>query len=345
MENYELQIEDIKLIEELIKTTTSIETLYGKMYELEISQRKDSEEFKKIVDYLKIALDVENQMYKDCCLSYSKCVALVDYIFQEKLPSKYMDDVDSIMTQSYDHKVIKRILNVLIDKIISDCEGMKEMLPRDLLDLIEQLGIPNHEAMISQTIYSGVELQKAFEKDTINGFLALLQEEIEKEKNDYYRNSLIGSKYFTSFINKDVEEGLIKNNFEIPRTCYLNSRFVAELTQTDLELYFFLKNTYGVKESVRHILEVLEIKDEDYDNPQKAISSILRQCLIRAIFLLMSDDVISDVNYEFHEFIENKEYIKEHLKDHISEEAVIKCFKAVSNDRSKSYVLSLGDNI
>lgn len=342
MEKYRLQTQDFELIEKLTKTTTSIETLYKKMYDLEINGKKETEDFKKIVDYLKIAIDVESKMYQDSSLSYQRCIALADYILQDKLPDSFLDDVESIMTQDYSNRVLRRILNILVHKIISDYESVKEMLPTELLDLMFQLGISNPDKMVTQAIYSSIELQKAFEKDTLNGYLVFLQEFINKKDYEAFKEDLIRSKYNTSFINKIIEEDMISNNFDIPETFYLNSKFVADITQTDLKLYGLLKNSYGVKESTKQISEVIEMKDEDYNNPKSATTSILRQCLMRASFLLMSDEVISDINYEFHEFIENEKYLNRHPDDHISERLIINCFKSIKRDKSKQVVLSLG---
>lgn len=340
MKKYKLVNKDFEWLERITQTTISIEALYKKMYDLEINGQKDTEEFSTLMEYLTIAIDVEDKVYNDANLNYSKCVALTEYIINDKLPSEYLNDTESIMLQDYNNRVSRRILNILMHKVISDYNSVKEVLPRELIGVMEQLGMPNPEQLVSQAIYSSVELQKAFEKDILNGFLAFLQEFINKKDYYSFRKYLVRSKYNTAFINKDTEIDMRNNRFEIPETFYTNSSFIADLTQTDLELFELLKNSYGTREANQQISEIIEMNDMDYSDPTKATTSILRQCLMRAAFLLMSDEVISDINYEFHQFIEDKNYLERHHKDRISEQIVVSCFRGIKKDRNKPSVLS-----
>lgn len=342
MDKYILNSSDFELINNLIKTTSSLDTLYKKMYELEINDKKQTEEYQKLLDYLNISLEVEDKLYSEANLSYSRCIAIVNFILNKKLPDKFLNDVESIMQQDYSNRVLRRILSVLVHKILEDYENIKEMLPNEIIDLMHQIGMPNPDKVVSHAIYSSIELQKAFEKDTLNGFLVFLQEFIDGKDYRFYKNDLISAKYNTAFINKSIESEMVNNKFEIPETFYVNSRFVADITQTDLELYNLLKNLYGVKESTKQISEIIELGDMDYSNSKKAITSILRQCLMRANFLLMSDEAISDVNYEFHEFVEDKKYLDRHPHDRISEQLIVNCFKAIKKDKNKPCVLSFG---
>lgn len=342
MEKYKLVSEDYKWLERIIQTTTSIETLYKKLFDLEIKGQKDTEEYKQIMDYLSIAIDVEDKVYEEANLNYYKCIALADHIIDDRLPEKFLNDTESIMQQDYNNRVLRRILNVLVHKVLSDYDSIREMLPNELIELMKQLGMPNPDELVSKAIYSSIELQKAFEKDTFNGFLAFLQEFINKKDYNSFKEHLIRSKYNTAFINKNIEIDMRSNKFEIPETFYANARFIADLIQVDLDLFYVLKNSYGVKESTKQISEIIEMSDLDYGDTTKATTSILRQCLMRASFFLMSDEVISDVNYEFHEFVENKKYLERHQNDHISEQLVINCFRGIKKDRNKPSVLSLG---
>lgn len=342
MEKYKLTNEDYKWLERIIQTTISIETLYKKLFNLEITVQKDSEEYKKVMDYLSIAIDVEDKAYEDADLSYYKCIALADYIINDRISEKFLNDTESIMQQDYNNRVLRRILNNLVHRILSDYDSIREMLPNELVELVKQLGMPNPDELVSKAIYSDIELQKAFEKDTFNGFLTFLQEFIDKKEYNFFKEHLIRTKYNTAFINKNIEIDMRSNKFEIPETFYENARFVADLIQIDLDLFYILKNSYGANESTKQISEIIEMSDLDYGDTTKATTSILRQCLMRASFLLMSDEVISDVNYEFHEFVENKKYLDRHKNDHISEQLVINCFRGIKKDRNKPSVLSLG---
>ena len=65
MEKYKLVNENYNWLKRIIQITTSIETLYKKLFILEINGQKDTEEYKKTMDYLSIALDVEDNVYEE----------------------------------------------------------------------------------------------------------------------------------------------------------------------------------------------------------------------------------------------------------------------------------------
>ena len=135
---------------------------------------------------------------------------------------------------------------------------------------------------------------------------------------------------------------MIENNFNIPKDLYINSRFVADLVQMELSLYEFLKVSYGVKICTQQISELLEMQDIDYNDQTKASSSIIRQCFIRAGFMMLNDVAIKDMNIAFEELIKDKKYISEHTNNKISEHLILDSFKYINKDKDKQKILSLG---
>ena len=134
---------------------------------------------------------------------------------------------------------------------------------------------------------------------------------------------------------------MISNNFVIPKTFYANASLAVDLNQIDLSLFCILKNSYGINESTKQISEIIAISDLDYSDIIKTTTSILRQCLIRSSFLLITDEIVSDMNYKFHKFVESKKYLEKYQTNYISKQLVINCFKGVKRDRNKQRVLSL----
>lgn len=342
MSDYQLEVKDYELIKELIRITSSVEKLYRKLLELELSGKKNTTDYQNIVCEFKASIDEEKKVYEKGNLNLSKCGAIIDYIAKTFLPDNFKENTESIMMQDYNNKVLRRILNILKHKAILNSKSVKEMLPEEIPSLLYQIGISNPGEIVSQAINSSVELNKAFEKDILNGFIVFLNQAINRKNNEAFKKDLICSKYYISFVNPIIEDDMMSNNFDAPKVFYVGSRLVADLTQTDLKLYELLKNTYAIRKSTKQITKLLEMKDDEYSNPKNIISSILRQCFIRSTFLLMSDEVLSSVNNEFHDFIETEEYLKEHRNDHKGEENVIRCFKLIKYDRSIPNVLSLG---
>ena len=90
---------------------------------------------------------------------------------------------------------------------------------------------------------------------------------------------------------------------------------------------------------LEHSEKLLKIEDLDYNDNSKFIVSILRQCFIRASFLLMNNDSIEDLNDYFHELIDSEKFTNKYLNSNISQNLIIECFRKVRKDRVKVRVL------
>ena len=136
MENYTLNTNDFELINKLIKLTSSIDTLYKKMYELEINDKKQTEEYQKTLDSLSGYLDLEKRLYNNSNLDFSKCIAIVKFIINKKMPDEILNDVESIMQQDYNNRILRRMLNIFSNKILENYETIKEMLPKEIINFM-----------------------------------------------------------------------------------------------------------------------------------------------------------------------------------------------------------------
>lgn len=340
MEKYILTKNDYEQIEKIIKTSLSIETLYKRLYALELDGKKDTEEYKINLDYLSIAKEVEEKEYSDFNLTEEKAKAWANYLLSDKLPSTFLQNVDSLVEQNYANITLRRILSNLIN--ITEESVLKDQLPKELVDIMKLVGIDDADKVISDAAISCSELRRAFEVDLINAYLYILNEQIEK--NNHFKESkecLMSAKYNAIFINREIENQMLFREFSIPELVYFTSKIIADKDNMKDDMYKHLRNEYGKVYSVKQISEMLEIGDLDYNNVSLATTSLLRQCLMRASFLLMSDDSISDVNYNFHEFIEDERYLKNHRYDKISEQLIINCFNCIKKDRKNVDSVSL----
>ena len=107
----ELDIEDYKLIGDLINITSSIKSLHDKLFILESKGKKNSDEYNKILDYLKISIEVENKIYNQ--LNISNAENIFNYLIKSE----------------NDKEIIKRIINNINTQFIFDEDFIIEMLP------------------------------------------------------------------------------------------------------------------------------------------------------------------------------------------------------------------------
>ena len=105
--------------------------------------------------------------------------------------------------------------------------------------------------------------------------------------------------------------------------------------------YQIIRNTETITTIKEHIIKLLEINDNDYNNKEKNIESIIRQCYIRAFLTIIHEDIAYDINEYFHKLIESDEYLRTHQNNEISENIIIKCFKSQKYDRKKIRSISI----
>ncbi len=337
---YELTISDFEEIESLVKTISSIDNLYNRLYDLEVNNQKETEEYQRLLKELISEVNNEEKQYNEYNLDFDKCTAWLNYLSGSELSNISMTDFESIVNQNYSDRIIRRITKVLIKKIISDYQKIKEMLPEEITSIINELDFPNKDEIISQSIYSSTEVQLTIEIDILMAYLTFLEDYLNK--NEPYRLDLISSKYNAAFINKDIEKTMISNNFNIPSELYINSKFVADLTKMNPLAYDLTIGHHATKVATNQIVQIIEINDTDYKIPKRAVTSILRQCMMRAAFLFMDNESISGVNSIFHEVIESEIYLSKCPNNTITESAVINCFKSIKRDRNKLRILSFG---
>lgn len=345
MKKYELSIKDYDWLKKIINISISIKNLYDNLIKLEVLGNKNTDEYLKYLNYLDIGIEIEDKIYKEANLNFSKSDALAGFLngfLVEKNLNKNVlaRDLDinnkNILPKDLDI-VLMRIISVLVYNCISDYQSIQKMSNNDLKELKETFGIKN---LVGLSIYSGIELKKSLDKDSNMGFLTFLQEFIKDNNYSSFKEDLIEYKYYNIFMNKNVENYIKENHFEIPKF-YTNSRFIADLTRTDLYLYQLFKNNYANRIAMESILNILEISDSDYMKTNESIFSILNQCYLRSSLLQMDDDYISDSNYAFHEFVEGKEYNKNYPEHNISEQIIISCFKGIKKDREKQFEVSI----
>lgn len=340
--SYKFDSKEIEKIDRLINITASIDETYKGLYKLELEGKKNTAEYKKLLEYLKSLRNIENNLYNDENLTLEKCSMWANYILSNKVHKEFFDGIEGIIIRDQKYRIFMRILGILKKKVIYDVNNMTRLIPKQMKDLIKNQNIPDLNKLTNYAVKSNIDINKAVEKDTFNAFLLLLQEFTDDDKYLDITYELLQTKYDISFIDVDVENDMINNNFNIQNVLYENARFTADLYQMPLKALTMIKDSNGSRNAMIQISEIIKINDEDYDEENKLITSILRQCLLRASLLSLTDDMIADVNFKFHEIIDCKEYLSRNPQNDISENAIINCFKGIKKDKEKQNTISFG---
>lgn len=339
MMDFNIEETDLEQIESLLKINTNIDRLYNKICDLEINGKSDTEEYKKIIEYLNIFIEGEEKIYNDSSVTGEKLLSWAKFLFIQKRQNCF-DIKENIMIQNYDNRIYSRIIHTILSKLSQNYSNLINLSNKELINIMTMSGMNITKKLNNDDISKRIIIKNYIEDDIYYSFLSLLQEQIEDTSQRIFREKIIIAKYNTIFINKDIESYLLKNNFIIKTNTYISSNIIADLLQ-DQNLNTLSKNVLGATIVNEEIYELLEITDIEYNNITKATTSILRQCMINASLLFISDDTIEEIRNIINEYIKNEEYEIIYPNSTISNNLIDNCFKNVRSNKEKMKILSL----
>lgn len=332
MENYDNNEFDLNLLEALIKNSESIKVLYDKLYNLEINNQKNTDEYKKILKYLIIAKEVEVQIYDNAGLDYDKCSLMVNYIIDNITSKQFLSNEESLILQDYRGISLRRIINSLLYKMRVDYTDIGDKICNSIGSLFTKMGINDPESFINNSVSHTLKFQVDFENNLTSSYILYLEEILQDKVNQKYREEIIKSKYYTTFINAQLEDEMILYNFGAFDKLPL---FNAKYSYEDKNVHYMLANSYASDDAIHHIGELLELSDKDYLDDKNKLNSLLRECMLRSTFRFISDEVLIDINDRFNSLINGDIYNMSHKNDHIGIDKVKNCFRLIRKDKNR----------
>lgn len=317
-----LDTNDFAKIESLFKKNTNIEKLYEKLYTLETEGKKETEEYQKNIEYLMIFLEYEEKKYKEANLSIQKALSWI-YFLNEKS----------------DNKIVARIIYNLFSRITTNYNELKILSHEELQYIAKALSI-NASGTNKDTIAKCIVLKDNIEKNIYYTFLNFLESHIESTTNIELKNNLIAGKYNTLFTNPKIEKLVLSNKLDISPIPHVIEDAHTILSSINSDLHRCVKDLISHTIATNEISELLKMSDSDYNDITKTTISTYRECMLRAVFQIMSDEKISDLNFDFHKYIESENYQNDHQNDHISHNLIIHHFNEVKKDKTKRKILS-----
>lgn len=305
MEEYKLTKSDFDELEELIKTVNSIEVLYKKLYELEISNKKNSEEYKKTIEYLKIALEVEADKYKKILYSSDKSISIIEHLLLGKV-SEDESEMEYLFSQNNSNRVVNRIAAFIKKELLRDYSLMRKFLPQELSMVLKYVEIEDPEQMIMDSFKTSRDLQETAEQEILNVFIKMIEEFIVDKNYNEFRNQLLRVKYDVAFVNKEVESQMMFNNFNTLSTLLFDSKFMKDILKINNFEYKIFCNKYAFRKVALEMDKIIKSWPFLNNNESIAFPNLLRQVYLRSLFLLMDEDIIEDLR-------EHLEMIREEL--------------------------------
>ena len=323
MKNFEA--DDYQMIKELLEVTNSIKELYKRLYNLECEGKKESEEYRKNLEYLKIAIEVEDGIYDE--FDILKVEKMYNFLLKQH--------------EINEHFILKRIVNNINDKFVINEDWVLDLFPEELVDSVYESHNEKTEEELMQFASGFLEVYKSLNKDISEGVLVFLQEYINKNNSSDIKDELIKRKYNLLFTNKKLEASIILNDFNISNLIYSNTELISCYALINNETLKKIKDVFLADEITKEFLKILDGDELGYDIEDIRVYKIIKQCLLRAYFVLVDDEFLSELNYEFHNLIEDEFYIKNHSEYQIGEEIIINSFKCATKDKEKLSILSV----
>lgn len=341
-EFYNLTKEDFKLLSKLIKIGEAIERLYKKLYELEIAGLKGSAKYNKYLDHLHLSISVEDNNYNK--IRNDQKLRLIDYLNNYELLTYDLSDLESVIHQDNKKNVLRRILKTLNDSvnhieeneiILMDFESLayiyeeiKDSSLAVVADDCEEIYYDDEKMQDLTAAFH--QMSTVFQEEMLNVFLTYIDDNI-KSADSKYNNELKKVKYDIAFIFKNIENSLVNNDFNVKEAILLHSKLAFDLLGFDESLYKILQNSYGYKVAIQQICEML---DNKVSKEKIELINILRQTILRAVFLIMDEEGIMGMNYVFHLYIDENKYNSNAI------DSINSTFDNVEIDRNDQKILS-----
>jgi len=348
--NFNFSVDEYEALKKIITITRNIKAIYNNLYELEIHNKKNSNEYEKNLEKLKYYLNEESTFYEDIIDDLDKVYDFCDYIYPEGY-TEFEDELNIIINNHETDLIRTRIINKLnsvIDKASfineTNYNVEKENVDDEILEeLTEQLSDEELEKLLQflsnekedNSYMLDVTLKETIINDISNTILAILRKISTNEKYSKLNSILNKIKYNYSYLNNKVEEGMLNNNFEIAETLYWEANFVASLQNRGNTFLLNTLNDYKTSLLSKYTFVLLHQVDDYNDTLEKRKNIIFSEIIIRAVLLFSS-------NYEIINYKKSLDLDVLLLgkKDELVENAILEIFREYNDDQKLPNILT-----
>lgn len=297
MKKYVLQLEDYQEMTKIIKTTNALNTLYDKLYDYDLSNKRNTKEYEDLLKYIFITKETESRQYAQFVKTESKAKAFYNF-FSEPNNIKY-----KLNTNIPDKRVVKRIFfNLYVKFEIAD--AVEEYNRYDFCKNTSKVDV--YDADFKEFCQK-TKLNNYFNKDIINIMIVLLNEHIKTLKNANEYKDLLKALYDTIFHNRDIEEEILFKKYNITDDIYVKSKYEADYLDIDDFDYDDFKIMYCEKAIKDLLTEIFKLSDKRYKERKNKNNLCINILLIKACIILIGEEGLMIYEELLDEFIETFE--------------------------------------
>ena len=324
---------DLKKLESLKKVNKAIYKIYKILYELEVSGQVNTLKYKKALEYLKKLTETEKGFYEADFDTYERCDLWIGYLLNKSLVNKWDTNFEWLANQDLTCRAERRIIEALSRRAYFSTDAGEALSSRG----INKFGKENFSRFLNDLdiLSEGVRATVFLDVDIMHAYLMFLQKAIDEEDRENVRNHLIKAKYSCIFLNEDIEFDFLSKGCLDTQEVELKTEARANFAVLGEDYYLEFKDSYLNYLAVRQINKMLGILDGEYNDSFKSSNALVRQCFLRAIFLPMSEEVLTDLNIMFHDLVDSTS-----APWNKSSELIKQSFRSIERDRKKVIFLT-----
>ena len=322
--------QELSQLKRLINISRMIEDLYSKLYNLELNNEKDSSEYQKYLDYLKLVLEMEKEEYLKLNLNEDKISRYFEYINDAYNLEKDLTDMESIIIGDFKKRVIRRIMSRFVYYLPNRNEVLIYFLESEIKDIIKSVLKKDNinEADLNNYLASVNKI----DTDLYYVFLKFINDAYLDKNNTFFKDELLKAYYNIIYLEAEVEDKMINNNFHLEENINVSSLSnEAKLIQKD-KLFSLSYNL---------INSLLNVSDEQFSFEKVMREVIIRECLLRSSLALIDESDYEMLHNYYLDTINDQEYQNKFKFDKICKGIIANTFNKALEEKNKLNIQEL----
>lgn len=302
---------DYEFLKRVSDISYTIKSIYKNMIKLTNEGKKDSEEFKQEIEKLKLAKEVEDNIYNKA-YKVDLCKVL-KYVLEKDKENSLSNDNENENTY---YTTYRRIINKIVAKELPQNKNTDflsvQYYNNSSLSARENTPLEelSHKLICEHLAYND-----------INKFVIYFLNS-EKPENIEIQNDLEKVKYEILLGFPMLEDYFLNNNFDFNKKPFINSLIYLDLLNINRDLLSAVKYDLSHLAAEALMTELLSYDEESYKNDFIKTNAIIKSVYLRAYLLYIPYDELETILQDSLSFFIEDEEEKENTKQKISEKSI-----------------------
>lgn len=261
-------------INNFVNTTNAIAKLYDRLFKIEVEDNKNNESYIKTLNYLKIALEVEEKEYNDFFKKYNYNIPVDIYAYFVEKSTNYFEKSN--------HGIEKLELNIF-ERIISQLDNCTTRYNCFDTENISKKKIEQIKFNIPLSYYIN-RLYLQFSEENKNFIMF-------KKSNEYFSKL----KYLSSFTDANIEILLVNNFFDLSKIDYLDFNSILPFSKGDRKKANMYRNSHGTFFAIESLNELVNVSDINSFDSNKIMNIIHKITKFKVYIFILDENIADDI--------------------------------------------------